>query len=715
MYKKTAQALKAKHKIRRVINPTGKALTMLNPAFKKVIRDLDKLDKQVRKEAEDLNYFIGMARSFVRRNDYLTAATYLVKFHEKAKLISHELETFDGDISKTQREFLLKTFKGKDKSKLFDYDPSKKIESINLADDGLMVQAGVIKDWWRTPGRFSDLLHNVVDRKSHSMRAIEKNFSIPFYRQLKEDTIEMLDYTNDFYKEMIGSFHQMGSAWATRNVGEYIEQIKEIESSYNPYNVKFIKYHQKNILPMKQEQDRIDADEKREQEKIDKEKELSDAGFAPLNNEEVKTKPTSENNAPHSEEIPFSTSQPSNTSTQTPNTINPPTSQPETLDPSTIQKARSQVFKDDFPSIDNDEIIAPKKFKVPSFDIAPPKKNAPTNTFPQTMRSPGVKDAPDMPTIPSLRVPSIPSSSEVQKKSPEIKPPSTQKSQDYTTPSSNDQSNDSAFSFNAKPGHNPENVDNLMSYELKKANDNFMSRILLLSSKQDIIKEILNHSSLIENYSEEDSLKLLAIAEGMIIKNSGAFDRFTNNPSLKNPSSGSINVDLSDLEPSAEKTPEQDKDILSDIRRPTGLVPVKHDIPQGSIEKRWSEIPFLAKIKSSDIKLSSATYNHLLKKLIKYFHHNYIPYDRIPGFNEKIVEAIKKSIVKSKLVSNMMCSDKNNPRDCQLEVFAYIRLNEIDPFFEKMVVSYTASLRLSAFEGEVTIKTISDPKLHETG
>lgn len=745
MQKKTAQALNLKHKARRLVNPTGKALEMINPAFKKVIRDLDKLDKRVRKEAEDLNYFMGMAKSFIRRRDYLSAATYLVKFHEKIKLINHNLQTFDGDISKTQRKYLLKHFKAKDKGRLFDYDPDKKIDSIKLVDDGLISTAAGLKDWWRTPGRFSDLAHNLTDSKSKGMKALEKSFSIPFYRQLKEDTGKMLSEANDFYKDLLENFHAMGSAWATRNVGAYIEQIKAVESEYKPFHAKFVEYYRANIQPMKEEQERLDEEAKFEFEKNnpgkadnisqerdpfpdsqapgpkspEQERALEEAGFGPSTNNDGERAFSdvgrSLENAP-------------NSSLVSPNASNP--------------SSHSVDVEFSKPS---DEIVAPGgRVRSPSSE---PFAKSPSyqDVAPQTSRSPGVRERPTMPSMKAVVPPTSVMSPSVRVPAPSVSVPAPSR----TLPSS---------AFNPPPGKgpkvgpidilkiknpptqrgmgpSPDSVDQFF----RDAHQAFLGRIEVLSSEEDVIREILSYSEEVEKHSEEDSLKLLAVAEGMIEKGAGVFDRFVDRFGKKKPE-GTKPDDSPSTELIGNKGPDtlpsgggningpptaalnttttpvaiekEEPDVLSDIRPPTGLVPVNHGIPEGKVEQRWFDIPFLAKIQPNEIKISPQTANHLLKKVIQYMHHNFFPVSKMPEFNEKMIVAIRKSLTRSKIVSNMACGDKQNGRDCHLEVFAYIRLNEIDPYFDKNILSFNATLRLSVFSGDVGVKSLNNPKIH---
>jgi hypothetical protein len=774
MQKKTAQELKLRHKARRVVNPTGKALTMLSPAFKKVIRDMDKLDKRVRKEAEDLNFYIGMARSSIRRKDFLTAATYLSKFHEKAKLINHQLKTFDGDISKSHREYLLKNFKGKDKSKLFDYDPNKDLEKINVVDDGLISTAGTLKDWWRIPGRFTDMVSHVGDQKYKGMKALEKSFSVPFYKQLKNDTKEMLDTTNDFYKALLLNFHALGSAWGTRNVGAYIEQIKEIETAYKPYHAGFVEYYSKNIGPMKERQAQIDEEAKKDaaaqmEANKKKEEELAAAGFgqeapsqglsgpdmSPGSNPSLPG--SSFNPAPGSDPISYGpTTGPASSGPSTgpmsaaPNTT--PDSDPFTMN---LQRKTPPSSGQPFDLIQKkgpsslpttiDEIVAPGgRSRMPSSE---PFGRSPSyrarEEGPATTRSPGFMEEKTMPSMRSI----IPSTNRVQSvPTVRVPPPSSRKVGPVNIMNIKDVPTqrgvgvpqtvrDPSPASSVRQFNNPNLTKNdtlfTQRFPFHEAHEKFLGRIEVLSSEEEVVREILNYSEEVEKYSEEESLKLIAVAEGILEKRGGVFDKFTSRfkdkkdpnapkdpeapPSTEEMVPATLPAGTSPVKterPSEMVPVEEEDDILSGIRPPNGFVPINHGIPEGSVEKRWGEIPFLAKIRPDQIGLSTPTANGLLKKLLQYFHHNFIPVAKVVGFNEKLIAAVKKSITRGVLVSNMACGDKHNGRDCALEVFGYVRLGEIDPVFSSLVVSYTANLRLSVFTGEVVIRKLNNPKLH---
>lgn len=678
MQNKTAQQLKKRHKARRLVNPTGAALSALNPAFKKVIRQMDKVDKKVRSEAEDINYYIGMAKSFYRRKDYLSSATYLTKIHEKIKSIHHQLNAFNGDISQSNRKFLLRQFKNRDKKQLFEYDPEKKLEDVQLVNDGsaLISTAGVVKDWWRTPGRFSDIAHNLTDRRSRSMRAMESNFSDAFLSKLKEDTEEILIKTNDLYKNLLNNFHNMGSAWATRNVGAYLKEVSDINSLYKPYHTKYVKYYKDNIAPMKEEQEKIDAEEKTA---------LQEA-----------RKKSLENGAFYKEKDPFEAIQepPSTLDGQTVvSPLGPDTQETDLAYQNTQRPLHSQPS---FRGFKSDALPAPES--------------------PITQKSPVFKDEKTMPSMQAIPQSSIRERTNRHYPPPHSAFPKVPTQKAFPAPPANPPSLNGPFTFNGPPGKNYSDIDHLMEYDLtkRKANEDFINRIEKLSSEDEIIKEILAYSEEVEKYSEEESLKLLSVAEGMLEKKAGIFDTIKKKLNPKPEDQPKDSIWPPKPAPKSEVALESKEDLLPQLAPKNRLEPVNHGIPSGKIEKRWFDIPFLAQKSSEDILLSPNTANLIVDKIAKYLHHKYIPYQDVADFENKLAQAVKKSITRGQLLSNMACGDRHNGRDCQLEIFSYIKLRDIDqsPIFQDLALSFTATCRLSTFEGDITIGKITNPKLH---
>lgn len=694
MQNKTAQQLKRRHKARRLVNDVTNSLVNKSP-FRKVIKDLDVVDKKVRKEAEDLNYFLGMAKSFYRRKDYMTAGTYLGKFHEKARLIDHQLQQFKASIpEEKQREFLLKKFDHKDKKFLLEYDPEANIG--NKADDGLISTAAGLgkslyqaqaKDWWRIPGRFKDLYKGFVSERGRDMRTMEKNFSVPFFKKLKEDTEKMIESSESIYDDVLDRFHRMGSAWARRDVGSYIQDTTGFNEIFSPYHDEYIKYHKNNIVPMKELQER--KDKEREAGKSAK---PSDRKFLEMPD-------------------PFP-GQPG-----AGGGVTPP------------------------PGVSTN---------VPSLDLQP--------------ASPVFEGPPSKPqggSVPSLiQAPAAPPSSSQNVHQERT----TGRYPFFTNTQPANDNEDAPFSFSAPVGPK-EDTDDLVEYELTKrkppttptkAHQQFIERIEKLSTDHEIIKEILSYSEEVEKYSEEESLKLLAVAEGLIEKDAAAKKKTVKDPKkpkaelepvvvsepyppsdppTENLEAGpqtqrSINVgpETRKITEGPSTLPAGSAPVVVDLGKPgepgkpgdllqqlhqNKFKPVEHGIPMGSVKKRWFEIPFLARIRPESIRVSPNTANSLFLAVVKQLDSHNLPYDdEDPGVQLKFIDAFKRAMTQGQLESNAMC---NENKDCLLQIFSFIKLEQIDPHpaFMGQVLTFTATCRLAKYEGHVTINKITNVKIQD--
>lgn len=703
MQKKTAQTLKKRHKARRLINFSGHALQGLSPAFRKIVKELDKVDKKVRKEAEDLNYYLGMAKSFYRRKDYISSANYLRKFHEKAKLIHHNLNSFINgtekeNISKHIKQFILNKSKGKSKKELFDYDPDK---DLNKIDDGIIAQAQLgkaIKDWWRVPGRFSDMLSNFTDSKSQSMKNLESNFSVEEFERLKEDTEEMLKQSNSFYKHLINSFQSLGAAWATRNVGAYSSEIKNnINKEYDPFHKQFVEYYKNNIIPLKKEQEEMDeANRKTQEEQAANREKLQQNLISPDPFPEDGVNTKKDIQGPNTE--PYSENQPRPQSLNNPEQPSPNTGL--TSVPYADTKRVLELVDDE-----DEPVPATMRSGLTPFEGPPtPSRSIDVQVSEQKPemfnKAPSTHFKSERVGPPTL-IPVDPT---------RLKHPPTLRQPFEVKPESKPQS-----SIPISQLFVDKDTNKIDDGNLEQSNLAFLDRVASMSKEDDVIREILRYSEEVEKYSEDESLKLLSIAEGMLEKKAGLFDKAKEFVGMSDPKKKDQPIATNPTE-NKRLAPKEDKeDLLVNIKQKDTLLPADHGIPAGKVNKRWKEIPFLASKSVDDIILSGSSANNILGKIAKFLFHKDISYTQIDNFADKVVAEFKNSIPKGQLVSNIACNDKHNPKDCRLEVFSAMKLEKIDPRLKGILLSYTATCRLAAFEGDITISGISGINLHRQG
>lgn len=264
------------NKIREKSNISGRILESLNPEFSEMMERLRTTDDKIRSHASQIKDAVRAAKSHLNRRDYLASAMNISMFHERCRWISMELNRFIKSVDMKHYKFLLDQFDDEEKEKLFGYNPNYEIkpdDEISFVDDkiitaALQKQAGV-SDWWhKVVDPIEDVAHNLTTGRGVAMRAFEKKFSVSFLKELKANTIVMVVRTQKFLQILLTIFKRLGTALAKRNVDQYIQASKVFISKFSEFHDQFVKYYQKSIVPLKQQNDNL-IEEKRlaEQEK----------------------------------------------------------------------------------------------------------------------------------------------------------------------------------------------------------------------------------------------------------------------------------------------------------------------------------------------------------------------------------------------------------------------------------------------------------------
>jgi hypothetical protein len=248
------------NKLREKANISGRILETINPEFGKMMDKLRSTDDRVRQNASELKNYARDARIYLKKRDYLNAANSFTAFHQKAKLIATEFSTFNSTIDLKHYEFLLSQLTDEQKDQLFKYDPEAKLSlEKDDADDGLNKAAGITD--WLVGRKTSD----PAVARSSAMKAFEKRFSVPFMKKLKTNTIVMADRTDHFLLILLSFLKKLAPALATRHIDQYVALSVEFLKHYNKYHSDFVKYYNINIIPIKeQNQKLIDAQKEEE-------------------------------------------------------------------------------------------------------------------------------------------------------------------------------------------------------------------------------------------------------------------------------------------------------------------------------------------------------------------------------------------------------------------------------------------------------------------
>jgi hypothetical protein len=272
------------NKIREKSNITGKILESINPEFAQVMDRLRKTDEKVRDIATDMKDLPKIATKLVNRRDYLSAATKFSTFHEKCRIIAAHLKKFEESINLKHYQFILDQFDDEQKKELFGYDPNKE---LSLSDSGdvndISITAALKKDAGLA-GWLGFGADNPDDARALAMKALERRFNITFLKNLKVSTNTMSARTEEFSSFLLAVFKRLATALATRHIDQYIAFSKEFIKRFARYHELFVKYYTDNIVPLKEQYQKIQAEKQaiidKKQEEIQKQRELDNQGRA---------------------------------------------------------------------------------------------------------------------------------------------------------------------------------------------------------------------------------------------------------------------------------------------------------------------------------------------------------------------------------------------------------------------------------------------------
>lgn len=82
--------------------------------------------------------------------------------------------------------------------------------------------------------------------------------------------------------------------------------------------------------------------------------------------------------------------------------------------------------------------------------------------------------------------------------------------------------------------------------------------------------------------------------------------------------------------------------------------------------------------------------------------------DLTPGFELRLLQEIKHSIVRGIVLTNYPTEDANNPLDRQITVHTYLELRNVEPqFFGNAAAEVNIACRLSPTTGTISVRTMS--------
>ena len=226
-------------KMREKASLKGKLLEAFSPEFQELMNTLRDVDDKVREETIDLNDLLKVAQTNLNRREYMTAAAYLGRFHEKMEAIFQELSRLGNVVDIKHHDFL---FGGLEPEHL-EYLTTKMSPKLDLYKKlqemgkkaSIEKEAG-ITDWW----------HNITTDRGKTLAAWEKRFP-KYARELRNQTANLITKSKSFYDLLVGSLKVMASYRATRKLEDYLKTVSKLKERFKNYHTAFINYYNTQV------------------------------------------------------------------------------------------------------------------------------------------------------------------------------------------------------------------------------------------------------------------------------------------------------------------------------------------------------------------------------------------------------------------------------------------------------------------------------------
>lgn len=216
-------------KLRELVNvPTEKLMGVLSPQFVELMDQLRDIDDTIREHALDLKGLLKVAKTNFNRREYMTAISFLGRFHDKVETINEELAKLNTSVDAKHNEFLFN-----------DLDPEN-IEYLtkkmgpkfkNYKSKKLGKTAG-ITDWW----------HNITDDRGRALAAYEKRFPKKT-KELKRQISNIINKSETLLSALLSTLKLMASYRAQRKLEDYLKISEKFTQKYALYDGAFSDFY----------------------------------------------------------------------------------------------------------------------------------------------------------------------------------------------------------------------------------------------------------------------------------------------------------------------------------------------------------------------------------------------------------------------------------------------------------------------------------------
>jgi len=227
---KTAQKLRRRTKIREWWNKPKEALIgAVSPEFATLMDSLRNTDDGIREDAAELKNLIKLAKTNFNRREYMTALTFLGRFHAQLEAITNKLDALAAEVNIKHHQFLF----GDMEPENIDYilktlgPKFEKRKSVKKAS---------LSDWW----------HNLTDERGKTMKAWEKRFPRET-KELKRQLGKMIIRSESLFSNLVDTFKTLGSFRATRKLEEYLQTAAKFKQKYSAYDNAFADFYNSSV------------------------------------------------------------------------------------------------------------------------------------------------------------------------------------------------------------------------------------------------------------------------------------------------------------------------------------------------------------------------------------------------------------------------------------------------------------------------------------
>lgn len=230
-------------KLKENLNLGGKLMEHTSPEFAELMEVLRNVDDKVREIAAPegdqenaLKDLLKVAKTNFNRREYMTAISFLGKFHDKLEPIDQELSKLENSVDMKHYEFLF----GEMEPEHLDYltkGLGEKFEKYRKTPTGIMTRASLsseagIADWWS----------NMTSDRGKALSAWEQRFP-RYVKELKNQTGAMINKSETLLNFILASLKEMANFRAGRKLEDYLKTAKKLQGKFKGYNIAFISFY----------------------------------------------------------------------------------------------------------------------------------------------------------------------------------------------------------------------------------------------------------------------------------------------------------------------------------------------------------------------------------------------------------------------------------------------------------------------------------------